>query len=127
MVRDMLLHRTHLQGTRYYPSPDSFLFFVGRLLQSSDDEYLQMMLGALLKERTQERVGQNGSALDIAMRITVCKWLNLDSGEDCHTLLDMQCEDGGWEAGWVYRYGSTGVRLGNRGVTTAMAIRALAS
>jgi len=27
----------------------------------------------------------------------------------------------------MYRYGSTGVRIGNRGVTTAMALKAVAS
>ena len=83
------------------------------------------MVGSLLKERIQERVGQSGNALEIAMRILVCKWLSLDCGGDCHTLLNMQCEDGGWDAGWMYRYGSTGVKIGNRGVTTAIAIRAL--
>ena len=83
------------------------------------------MLGSLLKERIQERVGQSGNALDIAVRIIVCKWLSLDCGVDCHTLLGMQCEDGGWNVGWMYSYGSTGVKIGNRGVTTAMAIRAL--
>ena len=85
------------------------------------------MLGSLLKERIQERVGQSGNALDIAVRILVCKWLSLDCGVDCHTLLGMQCEDGGWTAGWMYSYGSTGVKIGDRGVTTAMAIRALES
>ncbi len=125
LVRDTLLHREYLQGSHYYPSPDCCLFFFGRLLRSSDDEYLQSMLGSLLKERIQERVGQSGNALDTAMRILVCKWLSLDCGGDCHTLLTMQCEDGGWDGGWMYRYGSTGIKVGNRGVTTAMAIRAL--
>ena len=83
------------------------------------------MIGSLLKERVQERVGQSGNALEIAMRILVCKWLSVDCGGDRHTLLNMQREDGGWDAGWMYRYGSTGIRIGNRGVTTAMAIRAL--
>ena len=125
LVRDTLVKREYLQGSHYYTSPDCCLYFFGRLLRSSNDDYLQSMLGSLLKERVQERVGQSGNALDIAVRILVCKWLSLDCGADCHTLLNMQCEDGGWNAGWMYRYGSTGVKIGNRGVTTAMAIRAL--
>ena len=125
LVRDTLLNREYLNGTHYYPSPDFCLFFFGRLLQSSNDDYLQSQLGSLLKERIQERVGQSGNALDIAARIIACKWLNLQCGSDCQTLLSMQCEDGGWESGWMYSYGSTGVRIGNRGVTTAMAVRAL--
>lgn len=79
----------------------------------------------MLKERVQERNGMDGSALDLAMRILVCKTLDIDYDDDRHALLDLQCEDGGWEAGWMYRYGSTGIQIGNRGVTTALAIRAL--
>ena len=83
------------------------------------------MLGSLLRARIQERVGQSGNALDIAVRIIVCKWLDLDGDCDCQTLLGMQRKDGGWDAGCMYAYGSTGLKIGNRGVTTAMAIQAL--
>ncbi len=61
------------------------------------------------------------------MRILTCSVLNLDCGIDRRALLDAQGEDGGWEAGWLYKYGSTGVKIGNRGVTTALAVRAIAS
>ena len=83
------------------------------------------MLGPLLKERIVERVGQPGSALDIAMRVIVCRWLGVDFRGDGDSLLKMQCDDGGRTASWMYRYGSSGIKIGNRGVTTAMAIRAL--
>ena len=125
MVHNTLLHRTYIQGTRYYPSPDCCLFFINRLLQSSDDIHLKATLGSLLKECTQERVGESGSAMDLAMRILTCSALTLDCGIDRRALLDLQCEDGGWKEGWMYRYGSTGVRFGNRGVTTALAIKAI--
>ena len=61
------------------------------------------------------------------MRILACTALDLDCSIDRSALLDLQCEDGGWEAGDLYRYGSTGLSIGNRGVTTAFAIKALAS
>lgn len=127
LIHSVLLHRTYIQGTHYYPSPDCCLFFFGRLLQSSHDVHLKATLGSLLQERTQERVGQSGSALDLAMRILTCCSLNLDCGIDRRALLDLQCEDGGWKGGWMYKYGSSGIKLGNRGVTTAMAIKAIAS
>jgi len=38
-----------------------------------------------------------------------------------------QCQDGSWEPGWMYRYGSTGVKIGNRGLTTALAVKAISS
>ena len=126
MVHSVLLHRAYIQGTRYYSSPDVCLFFFGRLYQSSDDLHLKTTLGPLLKERTQERVGLSGSALDLAMRILTCHLLDINCGIDRHALLGLQCEDGGWEAGSLYRFGSTGINLGNRGVTIAMALKAIA-
>ena len=125
MIRNVILHRTYIQGTRYYPSPDCCLFFFGRLFHSSNDVHLKTTLGSLLKERTQERVGQPGSALHLAMRIITCNLFNLDCGIDRRTLLDLQCDDGGWEAGSLYTYGSTGLAIRNRGVTTALAIKAI--
>ena len=61
------------------------------------------------------------------MRILTCSALGLTSSIDRRALLEMQAEDGGWETGWIYSYGSTGLKIGNRGVTTAMAIKALLS
>lgn len=127
VIHDVLLNRTYIHGTRHYPSPDCCLFFFGRLLQSSADTHLKTTLSPLLTARTQERVGQSGSALDLAMRILTCSSLGLNCSTDRRALLAMQCEDGGWEGGWLCEYGSTGVKLGNRGVTTALAIKAIAS
>ena len=127
LIRSVLLHRAYMKGTRYYHSPDCCLFFIGRLLQSSNDGNLKETLGPLLKDRTRERIGQDGNALDIAIRILTCSALGLDCRIDYRALLDLQCEDGGWEAGWLYKFGSSGVKLGNRGVTSAMAIKAIAS
>jgi hypothetical protein len=46
---------------------------------------------------------------------------------DLAALLPMQCEDGGWELSWVYKYGSSGLKIGNRGLTTAFALNAIAA
>ncbi|KAI5917034.1 hypothetical protein F4810DRAFT_716849 [Camillea tinctor] len=82
------------------------LGFIGRLLRSSSDSHLQTTLGPLLKSRVRERLGLGGSASDLAMRIIT--------------------EDGSWESGWIYQYGS-GMKIGNCRVTTAMAVAALSS
>lgn len=37
----------------------------------------------------------------------------------------MQDVDGGWKDGWFYRYPTTGMLVGNRGCTTALAINAI--
>ena len=117
-----------MHGTRYYPSPDCCLGFFGRLLQYSEDHsHLQATIGPLLKSRVQERVGESGNALDLAMRVLACDSLGMECSVDRHTLVYLQCQDGGWESGWIYRYGSTGVKIGNRGVTSALAVKAIAS
>lgn len=123
----MLLERSYLQGTRYYSTPDICLGFIARLLRSSNDSHLHITLGPILKSRVGERIGLNGSALDLAMRITTCVQMGVSCQSDRRALLDMQCDDGSWEAGWMYQYGSNGVKIGNCAVTTAMAVAALSS
>ncbi|KAK7183120.1 hypothetical protein DPSP01_010905 [Paraphaeosphaeria sporulosa] len=127
-VRDVIERRSYLDGTRYYPSADCCLGFFTRLLQSAaTDTNLQCTLRPLLGSRLKERVAKNGNALDLAMRIIACTYLGVECSVDREALLAMQLEDGSWEPGWIYRYGSTGVKLGNRGATTAFALKAISS
>jgi hypothetical protein len=123
----MLLDRSYMQGTRYYTTPDCCLGFIGRLLRSSSDAHLQLTLGPLLKSRVSERLGLGGSAFDLAMRIITCGQMGVACEADRRALLNMQCEDGSWEPGWMYQYGSTRVKIGNRALTTALAVEALSS
>lgn len=126
-VHQVLLHRAYMQGTRYYSTPEAFLYFLGRLCQSVDDSVVQRDLRPLLAERVKERIGATGDALCLAMRLLICKSVGISNLVDLNTLLSMQLEDGGWPAGWMYRYGSSGVEIGNRGVTTALAVKAIES
>ncbi|KAI9763248.1 MAG: hypothetical protein M1840_000823 [Geoglossum simile] len=126
-VYQVLLHRAYLDGTRYYVTPESFLFFLARLLGSSDSPDLHQQLKPLLVERIQERIGANGDALALAMRIVVCGYLGIQNDVDLRALLPLQCEDGGWEVCWVYQYPNRGRKVGNRGLTTALAIKAITS
>ena len=114
-----------MEGTRYYTSADVCLYFFSRLLKSSDDLVLHELLWGLLKARTRERIGASGDPLQLAMRLLTCQMFELRNEVDLRALLDMQQEDGGWKAGWLCKYGSSGLRIGNRGVTTAMAVNAI--
>lgn len=98
----MLLDRSYIRGTRYYPSPDCCLGFIGRLLGSSNDTNLHETIGPLLKSRVRERLGLGASAMDLAMRILACATVRLPCEDDRRTLLGLQCENGSWEAGWMY-------------------------
>ncbi|KAJ7924857.1 Haloacid dehalogenase-like hydrolase-domain-containing protein [Mycena leptocephala] len=126
-ICEVLRNRAYLDGTRYYETAECFLYFLSRLLLSSSDMALHTALGPMLKERLQERIGAEGDALQLAMRIVACASVGVRDDADLRTLLTLQHEDGGFEIGWMYKYGSSNIKIGNRGLTTALAIKAIES
>jgi len=126
-VLGVLEHRAYLDGTRYYETAECFLFFSARLLHKVRDEPLHARLAQLLRERVLERAGCSGDALALAMRVLVGAAVGLRMERDLAALLPMQCEDGGWGPGWIYKYGSSDIKIGNRGLTTALALNAIAA
>lgn len=74
-----------------------------------------------------ERIGMEGDGLALAMRLIVCDFTKVKNEIDLQTLRDLQREDGGWDSGLIYKYGSSGLSIGNRGLTTVMAIHAIQS
>jgi hypothetical protein len=123
----LLEHRAYLEGTRYYETAECFLFFSARLLRSTHDAALQAQLAPLLRARVVERAGCPGDALALAMRVLAGAAVGLCMERDLAALLPLQCEDGGWEANWVYRLPTSGGKIGNRGFTTALALNAIAA
>jgi len=124
-VQEVLHSKAYLKGSRYYETPDCFLFFISRLLASSGDADLHAQLKPLLRERVQERIGAEGDSLALAMRILACAVVGIRNETDFRTLLPLQYNDGGWEVGWIYKYGPLGLPIGNRGFATALAIKAI--
>lgn len=127
-VLGVLAHRAYLDGTRYYETAECFLFFAARLLCAARaDAVLQARLAPLLRERVLERAGCTADALALAMRVLAGAAVGLRMERDLAALLPLQHEDGGWEPSWVYKYGSSDLKLGNRGLTTAFALNAIAA
>jgi len=126
-VLGVLEHRAYLDGTRYYETAECFLFFSARLLHKVRDEAVHARLAHLLRERVLEREGSSGDALALAMRVLVGAAVGLRLERDLRELLPLQCEDGGWGPSWIYKYGSSGIKIGNRGLTTALALNAIAA
>ncbi|KAI0700463.1 HAD-like domain-containing protein [Cytidiella melzeri] len=124
-VFDVLKHRAYLDGTRYYASAESFLYFLNRLLETSADEKLRELFRPLLIERLRELVGAPADAMALAMRIVACAYVGIRNEIDTRRLLAMQLEDGSWSAGIIYRYGKSGVGIGNAGLATALALDAI--
>lgn len=124
-VKDVLHYRAYMDGTRYYPTPEAFLYFLARLVDSAGDSQLRESLMPELIVRIRERSGTPGDALCLAMRLLAGSYVGVYNPTDLATLKSLQEEDGGWEASCVYRYGSTGISIGNRGLATALAIEAI--
>lgn len=98
-IRHVLFHRAYLDGTRYYPAPECFLYFTSRLLQRSRNRELCDLLEPLLKERLRERIGVVADALALSMRVLACVWLGIPNSVDAKTLLSLQ-----WWMGNRYLY-----------------------
>ncbi|KAI9931085.1 hypothetical protein MW887_010742 [Aspergillus wentii] len=124
-VLSILRHRAYLDGTRYYPSPDAFLYFLTRLVSVLNNKALRSELLPLLKMRVNERIGAVGDATSLAMRVHACKSLGIGNERDMEALKKAQLVDGGWPAGCIYQFGSSGLKIGNRGLSTAFAVRAI--
>lgn len=95
----MLLKRAFMKGARHYPFLGCCIGFICHLLGSSSDSELHGALGSLLKLRLLERLGQEGNAVDLAIRILACAAVDLPCEEDPQALLNRRYEDGSWEAG----------------------------
>ncbi|GAW25957.1 putative had-like protein [Rosellinia necatrix] len=119
-----------LHGNRYYSTPESFLYFVSRLYVEcrSASRPLADELEPAIRRRLGERVNMPTNPLALALRVFACQIVGVDGGlyrKDFDLLLSLQERDGGWPAGHFCRVGKTGARIGNRGLTTAFAIRAI--
>jgi hypothetical protein len=125
-VLGVLEHRAYLDGTRYYVTAECFLFFASRLLRTTEDASLHTQLAPLLRERILERAGTPGDSLALSMRVLAGAVVGLRMERDLAALLPLQCEDGGWGPSWIYKYGSSNIKIGNRGLTTALALNAIA-
>ena len=125
---DALLSRTYINGTRYYQTAETFLYFAYLFVEESKSADIRRKWTPLLRVRLMElRCGAGPSdALALAMRILLSTKLELTPDpSDVAALIAMQNADGSWCSGWFYKYGSSGVLIENVGFTTALALKAL--
>ncbi|TGO41485.1 hypothetical protein BHYA_0021g00570 [Botrytis hyacinthi] len=125
-IWNMLLHRAYLHGTYYYRCVEWFFFWVYRLIKDATYyPHIQEQFTSLLKQRVQERIGMPGDALALAMRLMVCSFVGVRNYQDMQRLKELQCEDGGWERGYLYSIPIVGKDVFDRGFTTALAMQAV--
>ena len=120
----VLFKRAYKFGTRYYHLPEWLFYYLGELCAKHNDPELEG-LRLLLNKRLVERIGCNTDITAACLRLLTCQALNVPNEKDLQTLLAAQQSDGGWEIGWLNRYGATGIKVGSRGVVTAMAVKGI--
>ncbi|KAI2470663.1 HAD-like protein [Annulohypoxylon bovei var. microspora] len=125
-VVSCLKNNACLNGNRYYSTPESFLYFVVRLYMECSPGRLANQLEVVVKEQLEERLNVPTNPLSLALRIFACQLIGINEKlyrKDLRTLLSLQDRDGGWPAGHFCCVGKTGTRIGNRGLTTALAAK----
>jgi hypothetical protein len=126
-VKDVLIHRAYIYGTAFYPTPEEFLYFFARFLKfiQSSDQVLHGELREIYIPRLKERIGMPADPIGLSMRLIACNIFGIYDQKGLETLLSMQCEDGGWDMGHLYQYASKKLLVGNRGVSSALAVDAI--
>ncbi|WP_327255829.1 hypothetical protein [Streptomyces sp. NBC_01244] len=134
-LTDHLTSRRYLDGTRYYPSPDAFLYAASRLCARfpSSTHALTGHLRRAWQEREEYADTQAapesgpGMPLDLALRMLTAGNLALTTGQDQRRrlLARAQRPDGSWAACPYYRMGRFPVFFGSSYLTTLFCLRAL--
>ena len=124
-IYNILINRAYVKGTRYYPNAEWYLYYLTRLLRMSTDPTLKERIEQPLRTRLTERIGAAGDAYCLGMRVLSCDYLGIGNHLDRQKLADMQQEDGGWEPSCMYLFPGAKRMVGNRGASTAFAVKAL--
>lgn len=120
-----LTSKAYWQGTRYYPSPDAFLYFLARLGGRFD--FYRERLNELLRQALIDRAGATNMSLDLAMRLIVARQVDITNADEGDKLLRQQNDDGAWPADAFFRFGRRHGFFGSQALTTAFAVAALLS
>ncbi|KOS21320.1 Alpha-D-glucose-1-phosphate phosphatase YihX [Escovopsis weberi] len=118
----LLKSRAYLRGSRYYQSPDWLLFILGDLCarRPRDEELKEMR--RLVHAEMSDRMGCDTDVLSAALRLVASQKLGMPNTWDLRTVLGAQQADGGWEKVLLWGYGTKSVKMGGRGVITALAV-----
>ncbi|KAG9309549.1 hypothetical protein JVU11DRAFT_10527 [Chiua virens] len=112
-----------MDGTSYDYGPDAFFYFLSHLVSISI--YTRQWMGPLFSKRITEQFGTEEDALGLAMRIYAAVALDLCDSKDYERLVQMQEANGSWPMGWMYKYGASGILIGNTGLTMALTVLAI--
>lgn len=122
-LREVLVNRQFRQGTRYYHSPDTFLYFTARFVRRFHQ--VHGLLLTPLREALRERQCSSNHTIDLAQRVIAAQWIREDDAGEGQLLLNRQERDGCWPADSLFHYGRKKIYFGSRVLATAFALRAV--
>jgi len=124
-VHRVLTEETYLEGSRYYHSPDTFLYFLGRVVHHFPET--RALLLEPLVHAVRKRLGISTNTIEVAQRSLLCTWLEIDDDEgELDQLVEMQAGDGNWPNDALFRYGRKKVYFGSRVLASAFVVKAIA-
>lgn len=126
-VVEVLIDGRYLAGTRYYPAPETFLYFLTRVVRAYPHSRLAQRVRPALRQAIITRVGTSATPIDLAQRVLICSWLGLRNTGEATMLAKLQDDHGAWPADSLFQYGRSKVHFGSSGLSTSMAIAALHS
>lgn len=126
-VVEVLVDGRYLAGTRYYPAPETFLYFLTRVVRAYPRSRLAQRVRLPLRQAIISRVGTSTTPIDLAQRVLICAWLGLRNTGEATMLAKLQDQRGAWPADSLFQYGRSKVHFGSSGLSTSMAIAALHS
>jgi len=121
-ILGILRRKDYMNGSRYYESPDAFLYFLSRLLKFPKCKDL---FEEHLRREIECRDGVTTFPIDVAMRVTTSKKLGVLNKSDQGVLISTQQEDGGWPSDSIYHWGRSLGYFGSRTISTGFSIEAL--
>lgn len=95
-------------------------------LECGPETSLKAELGRTIKEALLERINLQANPLALALRISACQLVGIDSflyRQDMAQFMSLHDQDRGWPADHLCCIGRTGARIDNKVLATALAIK----
>ncbi|KAM0249706.1 hypothetical protein ACHAQJ_008908 [Trichoderma viride] len=122
----LLRTKTYELGSRYYENIDYMPYILSSLCSRRPTDPSLSEMRELLMNEIRDRAGCDDDVLGAALRTLSAQAMGVPYAKrDVRVLLESQQLDGGWNRVWLFKYGKEDIKVGSRGVITAMAVKAL--
>ncbi|KAK3401455.1 Haloacid dehalogenase-like hydrolase-domain-containing protein [Sordaria brevicollis] len=135
-VVNCLINNALADGSRHYTADASLYFFsmlfaelrVKAERNPTKNVNLRQTLKVHINRSLIQLLGKPADSLELAMRLRACQVFGIEKDFykwQMDELLVLQEHDGGWPAGHYCKVSRSGIHIGSRGLTTALAFRIL--